>query len=265
VQTPSSHVIENTGTVNTDSFSQLETQVAELTAAINEFKTQSHGVRDSPHSSRDSSSQDRNRSRTPGRFNLNEPLCWYHFKYQHRARKCQAPCSFRQSVKLNRPTPAAASYGSLISHRLFFNDRSSGYRYLVDTGADVCVIPPSSCDLSKQSDRKLYAANGTCIDTYGERLLKLDLGFRRHFTWNFIIGNVQRPIIGADFLHHYDLLVDLKHKRLIDSTTSVSTSGTLVKYKYRSNIFSSCLMSMLFFVFFYSPLLISGISFERIC
>jgi cleavage and polyadenylation specificity factor subunit 1 len=87
----------------------------------------------------------------------------------------------RQSVKLNHPTLAAASDGSLISRRLFFNDRSSGYRYLVDTGADISVIPPSSGHCHKQSDRKLYAANGTCIDTYGECLLKLDLGLRRHF------------------------------------------------------------------------------------
>jgi hypothetical protein len=104
LQIPSSHVIENMGTVKTDRFSQLEVQVAELTVVINEFKTRSHGVRNSPHSSCDSSSrrrsrssQDRNRSRTPGCFNPNGTLCWYHFKYQHRADKCQAPCSFRPS------------------------------------------------------------------------------------------------------------------------------------------------------------------------
>jgi hypothetical protein len=163
---PSSHVIDNTGTVKTDRFSQLEVQVAELTAAINELKTRSRGVRDSPHSSRDSSSRDHNRSRTPGRFNPNRPLCWYHFKYQHRAQKCQTPCSFqpsnnahsRQSIKLNRPTLAAASDGSLISHRLFFNDRSSGYRYLVNTGADISVIPPSSGDRCQQSVVSLESA-----------------------------------------------------------------------------------------------------------
>jgi hypothetical protein len=61
----------------------------------------------------------------------------------------------QQSVKLNCPTLATASDGSLISRHLFFNDRSSGYRYLVDTGADISVIPPSSGDHRKQSDRKL--------------------------------------------------------------------------------------------------------------
>jgi hypothetical protein len=44
LQIPSSHVIENTGTVKTDHFSQLEVQVAELTAVINELKTRSRGV-----------------------------------------------------------------------------------------------------------------------------------------------------------------------------------------------------------------------------
>jgi hypothetical protein len=32
---------------------------------------------------------------------------------------------------------------------------------------------------------------------------------------------MQSPIIGADFLRHHNLLVDLKHKWLIDSMTSV--------------------------------------------
>jgi hypothetical protein len=84
VQMPSSHMIENTGTIRTDRFSQLEVQVAELTTAINELKTRSRDVRDSPHSSRDSSSrrrshssQDRNRSRTLGRFNPNGLFCRY--------------------------------------------------------------------------------------------------------------------------------------------------------------------------------------------
>jgi hypothetical protein len=62
VQMPYFHLIENTGTVKTDRFSQLEVHVAELTAAINELKTRSRGVRDSPHFSRDSSSRRRSRS-----------------------------------------------------------------------------------------------------------------------------------------------------------------------------------------------------------
>lgn len=44
---------------------------------------------------------------------------------------------------------------------------------------------------------------------------------RRTFNWNFVIANVTHSIIGADFLDHYGILVDIKRQRLIDSTTSL--------------------------------------------
>jgi hypothetical protein len=35
---------------------------------------------------------------------------------------------------------------------------------------------------------------------------------RRDFTWRFIIADVTQPIIGADFLSHYGLFVNLRKK-----------------------------------------------------
>lgn len=35
------------------------------------------------------------------------------------------------------------------------------------------------------------------------------------------MADVQNPIIGADFLRHYNLLVDLKGRRLVDNETSL--------------------------------------------
>jgi len=49
-------------------------------------------------------------------------------------------------------------------------------------------------------------------------LLTLNLG-RRVFKWKFCIVDVLHPILGADFLGHFALLVDLKNKRLIDNIT----------------------------------------------
>ena len=34
-------------------------------------------------------------------------------------------------------------------------------------------------------------------------------GGGRRFTWNFLLTDVALPIIGADFLRHFGLLVDL--------------------------------------------------------
>lgn len=65
----------------------------------------------------------------------------------------------------------------------------------------------------------LYGANGSAIKTHGQRFIILSLGLRRTFTWPFVIADVTRPIIGADFLRHFDLLVDLQNRRLIDPLT----------------------------------------------
>ena len=36
---------------------------------------------------------------------------------------------------------------------------------------------------------------------------------------DFYVANVQALILGANFLRHFSLLVDIKHSRLIDTTT----------------------------------------------
>ena len=48
----------------------------------------------------------------------------------------------------------------------------------------------------------MYAANGFTINTYGVRTFELDLGLRRAFMWKFVVADVAKPIIGADFLDH---------------------------------------------------------------
>uniref|UniRef100_A0A2M4DAK5 Putative retrotransposable element n=1 Tax=Anopheles darlingi TaxID=43151 RepID=A0A2M4DAK5_ANODA len=57
--------------------------------------------------------------------------------------------------------------------------------------------------------------------------MKINLGLRRAFIWTFIIADVNTAIIGADFLAHYDLLVDLKRKRLLDQVTSLESPGSV--------------------------------------
>src|SRR5215469_16897810 len=47
-------------------------------------------------------------------------------------------------------------------------------------------------------------------------VLSLSLHLRRTFPWVFTIADVSQTIIGADFLKHFDLLVDLRRQCLID-------------------------------------------------
>lgn len=94
--------------------------------------------------------------------------------------------------------------------------------FLIDTGADVSVVPYKLLNKRvKCTDFKLYAANGSVIDTFGDHLLCLNLGLRRPYKWRFVAANVSKPIIGADFLRHHGLLVDLRNRRLIDRTTDL--------------------------------------------
>ncbi|KAF0732545.1 Uncharacterized protein FWK35_00022587 [Aphis craccivora] len=77
----------------------------------------------------------------------------------------------------SKPAPAAHN-----TYRLFVNDVRSGRRFLVESGAEISVIPPDSGPRVR-SDIVLSAANGTRISTYGPRQLYLNLGFAREFVW----------------------------------------------------------------------------------
>lgn len=57
--------------------------------------------------------------------------------------------------------------------------------------------------------------------------MNLDIGFRRLFPWNFIIADVGKAILGADFLYYHGLTVDIKGRRLIDQRTGLTVIGTV--------------------------------------
>lgn len=115
------------------------------------------------------------------------------------------------------------------SSRLVITDKFKNTHYLIDTGADISAIPPPKSQKISliPQDYILYAANGTQINTYGNTLVSVDLGLRREFSWEFIVADIDRPIIGADFLAYHGLMVDLKNKRLIDSKTELFSMGKL--------------------------------------
>ncbi|CAM0512450.1 unnamed protein product [Fasciola hepatica] len=77
----------------------------------------------------------------------------------------------------------------------------------------------------KPSHFTLQAANTTTIATFGQRTITPDSGLRRSFQWVFIQADVQTPIIGADFLPHFGLTVDLKNRKLVDTTTKLCAAG----------------------------------------
>ncbi|KAJ8386200.1 hypothetical protein AAFF_G00176240 [Aldrovandia affinis] len=96
-------------------------------------------------------------------------------------------------------------------------DTLTGRRFLCDTGAQVSVLPVSLVDgqLGKVGPT-FEAANGSRICTFGKRTVPLCLSGRR-FTWEFVLADVDRPLLGADFLCTNGLLVDVRNRQLIDA------------------------------------------------
>ena len=113
--------------------------------------------------------------------------------------------------------------------RLFYvSDAHTKTTFLIDTGSEVSVIPPTPADRRRSPDSlTLIAVNNTAIHTYGKRSLTLNLGLRRSLPWIFVIADVKKPILGADFLRHFGLLVDMRRLKLTDAHTHLSIQGIL--------------------------------------
>ncbi|GFT51933.1 hypothetical protein TNCV_1226491 [Trichonephila clavipes] len=154
----------------------------------------------------------RSRRKSRRRYSPQGKHCYYHFRF---GKKC---------------LPGRKS-------RLFIKDRETGCQFLVDSGADVSILPWTKTKGECQASQyKLYAANGTEIPKYGLKILTLDLGLRRPFQWPFIIAKVKRGIIGADFLQKFQLLIDLHNRKLIDGVTNLSIKGEVATIQENNDL-----------------------------
>ena len=125
---------------------------------------------------------------------------------------------------------AASTPGHQPSHLFFVTDRSSGLRFLVDTGAEVSVLLVSCLPRSSfPVGPTLQAVNHSAIATFGSASWTINLGLLCTFRWVFLIGDVKHPILGVDFLHNFNLLVDLTKGRLVDSVTHLQVNGMLTR------------------------------------
>ena len=133
---------------------------------------------------------------------------------------CKAMCLVGK--RADRASVVATASG-LKDGLLFVRDEISGERFLVDTGAEVSVFPATGLiTRTKQPGTSQVAANGSTIKTYGTRSIPLWLASKQ-YRWDFIIAEVSRPLLGADFLRANSLLVDVKGKRLVEAETYVSS------------------------------------------
>ena len=94
----------------------------------------------------------------------------------------------------------------------------------MDTGAARSLLPASRWKRNSQPqpDGRLAAANGTPIPTFGRHHLVIRIG-NRTYGWDFLVADVTLPLLGADFLAHYQLLVDVSRGRLVDTASLAAT------------------------------------------
>ncbi|CAG7785549.1 unnamed protein product, partial [Allacma fusca] len=78
----------------------------------------------------------------------------------------------------------------------------------------------------------LYGANDSEIKTYGTKSIRVSLNLQKIFQWEFQIADINTPIIGADFIYNFGLLLDLRGNQIIDLTTKCSSKGKI----FESNI-----------------------------
>ena len=125
-------------------------------------------------------------------------------------------------------------------------DKISGITFLVDTGAARSLIPATEAERleNTSSSTKLVSATGADIPSYGIREMKINLAGQQ-YNWQFITADVSFALLGADFLGHHNLLVDVRNRKLITAdslscaTLTVATATeTTISTKVEDSPFS---------------------------
>ena len=132
---------------------------------------------------------------------------------------------------MNPTVNAAGSSDCLLSAA--FSVNSTTVEFLIDTGAAVSLLPtsmarklclniePSVLTLSTVDNSPLHVLGETALSLHSKKL-------RRVFDWYFVVADVHRPILGADFFTNFCLLIDFSNRKLIDSTTKLCYSCSVV-------------------------------------
>jgi len=94
--------------------------------------------------------------------------------------------------------------------------------FLIDWATDISAAVPTSPSQKKAKPiALLYAANETSIAVYERRIMELNIGLRQSSLWDFCVADIDRPILGIDFVSSYNLLIHPAKKLLIDDETKL--------------------------------------------
>ena len=104
---------------------------------------------------------------------------------------------------------------------IYLQDILSNRNFLVDTGAS----PHHSS--AAPTGPHLLMADGRPTKPWGSRTIPLQFGNRR-FQFSFLLADVDRPILGADFLAEFDLLVDASERQVLERTSMKPLSSPVM-------------------------------------
>ena len=85
------------------------------------------------------------------------------------------------------------------------------------------MFPAPRSSSSFSGVQLLLTADGSSLSCSGSRVIPLRLGNHR-FEWPFQLAPVAVPILGADFLKHYKLLLDVSNQRVFSADSPTSPS-----------------------------------------
>ena len=88
----------------------------------------------------------------------------------------------------------------------------------------------------------MHTANNSAINTYNFQQFTLDFWLQRPLTWQFVVADINQPIVGAHFLLQLKLLVDLEKRRLLD--TQNGTQGEAESLKGPTSCINSVAASL---------------------
>jgi transposase InsO family protein len=97
---------------------------------------------------------------------------------------------------------------------LYVKDAVSCLKFLVDSGSSYSIYPCGTPHGSPTGPM-LQLPNKQLVPSYGEKVLTVEFSGKT-YVWSFLLADISFPIIGADFLRYFKLLVDLSTGLMLD-------------------------------------------------
>ena len=160
--------------------------------------------------------------------------CHRCLKPGHLARNCTAPCPATNRVdqaKEGRVSNFTTASHGLILVRATIYDRN--YAFLVDTGADVSLLPYSVVEtnnlpLRRRMVRQPIMVDGSALRCEGMTdMLTLTIGPSKISQSFYVVRGLEYGILGTDILAHLNVQIDVATKSLYLHGQKVSTFETV--------------------------------------